>query len=76
MSIFRVLIWSGRFELLERLARLRMHSEPVVRPRFGNRIKEGAIRHESALEDWRQAAQIADRVANYLIIRRCESHCD
>src|SRR6266567_4868493 len=43
MSILRESIRSRRFELIERLSRLRMHSEPVVRPRFWNGIKTIAI---------------------------------
>src|SRR5438034_2446168 len=51
-----------------------MHSEPVVRPRFWNGIKAMAIRRKCLLQDNRQSAKVADRIAYCLLIGRRESH--
>ena len=59
--------WSRKvegFEIVERLSRLSVHREPVVRPRLGNRLKPSRVRRKSSLKGCRQSAQIADRGAS------------
>ena len=62
-------VWLLGFELVERLPRFVLDSEPVGRSWFWNRIKTVFVGRKCALEDRRQSVQITNRITNRFLVR-------